>query len=1484
MMVARMKSMYILFVIFFVPASLGHTPSIQAVHVAPIDMNMGDDMRFQGWAFDIEFDGGADLALSTDPNISISTLSLDVPPGQGGDVMPPAITRQMGGSALHCPCDNCDPEGMWADACDNGGQCIWSSDPDMESHGPPSGLLPMPAVEESPSVLFAIFAGKTPEPTPLTGRYIGFKITRMHEGTGGNDDGKQHETMAKKRSTHNDGTWLQMVPPTIDPASCYVNFTDGFYADAGAVGTPPITGLTTSPNQGAPITTAATIECRASSIGRLLEEIANSTASLTATASGGGGKNAMERAMWDFASYEIRDAWRGCQALLDSFVTKGTGYHVLPGSTECTHDWQNDNAAWQDDPCCNHALLMEQCCLPTARNVSMPIITGLDAEAIGAACRTPDRSTKVLRLAIEAQGEAAKCEEKAAARGASFDVWERLNAFVQTCHEEIYGKGGSPPACRVDEDCYTTCNTHSQTCVIPWGSAEGPLLECFLDNMHSDVERHLRKKWGLKTYNTTDDFQAAFRANMQDPTCVGPEAWKYADTWESLQVEECDSHPNGPTQHCWCPHDFVDQGIHPARNIKLPPSSEHSQCVIYRWTPIGRQGAGKWDAGKAVPACPAGSNGGKGIFCLCVNPSSGKHHHHAREEGPPLEGGSGDCWLSRQVPANATACVEETRCNWNTWATNCTVNPENPDTNEFCGECHGSDCWEIGQPSSCHGWMPPADCTEEGGEPGPWGGDHCIWPDINDESTCLPALTCPPPDENDPAFQAMASMGMAHQEQWCNPACYHNVTTVPDQTTCDDVTFGDPSSGWDAHTGLCRKYDAWSRDMCLGQGNPALLWWPGRTWKRGQFETESACGEGRCNLNHGLTAAECTATAMCTQSCTSCRASNHLYTAGLCYGQVEGGNATTCMDQGGQWIEPDICVLEAIKSAGECTALQGHAWASCAAMSNDTDGACSACSMGDGEACPLPVALAGPGGLLSCHVDAWSPCANQERCETSGLCNDWDMENWHATECRNWPRNETACAAACIFAYDMTHGWPNCPWSQDGSYQWTRIGCANRTITDSDECAFRGGSWHPRATVEAECTAHGSGCEEERFWDLTSKGALECGECGGTPKPFYTWTPGAWITGSMQPLSWKTRTLEPINEWKPALNWTKLHEAMDEVVGTVMAANLKSTLMCKYNQVASALKSIACDCGVMEDGGDACYEGGSVEWTPVAEGEAFSGVERKLHLGPALVIIGTDTIDAETDSMTIQVSTIPDLEARLGAAAAAGIHGDPERRRTLTEPNEWDVVFVNDGTKHVGQVVGPVTSILAIADSTTCLKAVQGQIDVADPQFITPDFGIYNETSGTFVPRHFFDITVDLVTEGGPYYCRTFTENTALNDAAILRFNDTTNDEPSNAPTATPTTGTPTTTPTGTPTVTPTTGTPTGAPTTAVPTTPPSGLSDGAIVGISMGSVVGFGVAVAVIAYVASTAAGGGGGAASTLVSSRMRRRTRQRTLYRKHI
>lgn len=1164
--------------------------------------------------------------------VDISTLPLTSTTMDG---MPQSTLMQMGAMQLQCGCSGCD----------------FDSAPDMHQQpGPPSNLLPLPAVEDAGATLFQIMARTFDGmATPRTRHVVAVKLLRFKQ-----------RGMAE---------WMGMVPAELMLSSCRLIFTgpgsstNGVYFNNGTLDG-AMTGFAIPWRPG----------CDRLKMTALFDDMQQSLENLDAS-----GKDALQRATFDFASYQVREAWIGCRQLIDELIEVGPVNKTFPGSKHCMHPYLSPQ--WQEDPCCSDAKRFTECCVATDQTREVQGFAGVNGLAIVDNCNHPSESNAVLSRLIENELKADECEAKAKESGADFEIWEELTRFTQTCHEEIYGSNGQEPTCKIDEDCYTTCDKQRGTCTIPWDNPAPYLMDCFIDNIHPQVDRHLRRKWGLTGLSTKEEFIMAFKTNMEDPSCVGPTAWQYNEQWQGNMVPNCDGLEDC---HCW---------------DNMPP------------------------AGLKISA--------------------------AMNER--LMSNGTVCWHNQLVPADQDGCTSEQACNWQRDTVDCADNPNNPGTTHFCGECHGKECWELSQPSQCYTWVAePQHCADMGGVEGPWGPWHCVFPNMSEED-CLPATMCPPRPQltEDNKHEALG-------DRWCDSGCYSLVHTTEEEcntaamppmkrnkspwysweslvrdisqlikrepTHLDSVNRirnhlnrMDPMQGaqlhteWDNSRGACRVWNLWGQ-QCASRNDTE--WFPGRNYAPGRFETQMKCEAGRCNIDDRLNAEQCASVASCTMPCSKCRAHNWGNT--LCH-DPSIMTEMDCHNEGGQWsMYPSICAFDDLRSPAECAVRNGTLFESCEQLST------MQCSNAAAHLSSMSVA-----NYLQCYVNLWDQCETQAECEASGVCDDWELQNWHNHACFGAGSDGTAeeCVGVCILPYDMSHGWPQCSMEQG----WSRMGCIDFTITSSNDCS---GEWRSRAFTEQACQNHGSGCKERRFWQLTPKQGASCTECGGEEQSFYRWTAGQWITGEMQPLQWKMRNIESINQWQPALNWTKFHNAIDEVAASMMARNMKTMLMCKYNQVASSINLIACDCG--SNAAADCYD--QPAFVRIGETEAFHGLPTTAEFSGATVIMNEDCVSADDDSAVIGASALTDLEALIGIVLVRHAKSLGNVGKTPEQPNIYEVV-TNQYNSVVGQLVGNGIAFdgQLVQPATLCIdKGISIAID--DITYPVADFAIYNETEHSWTP------------------------------------------------------------------------------------------------------------------------------------------------------
>lgn len=331
-------------------------------------------------------------------------------------------------------------------------------------------------------------------------------------------------------------------------------------------------------------------------------------------------------------------------------MVEGPVQRTLRGTKQCFESAVG-SAAWLRDPCCNSALRWQQCCAMRAMEVTMDGMLDVNAEAVNARCREPARAAALLRGYTEREYDSEECENKAREMGADWQVQDSLMQFVRVCNEEIYGSSstGNAPPCLSDEDCYTSCDKLRGACIIPYDDPDPYLLQCYVENINESVNRTWRRDWGLTGLSSIDEFKEAFRTHLYDAQCVGPTAWMHNARWMVQSVADCtDQFDDTTTTNCWCVGS-TSQSLRHLRAIHERNRRHMSPADFER----------------------AGNH-------LLMQVRNGE---------------SPQCWVSWLEPANRDACLAEQQCNWDSAldATDCLAAAA---SSHFCGECHGSVCWD----------------------------------------------------------------------------------------------------------------------------------------------------------------------------------------------------------------------------------------------------------------------------------------------------------------------------------------------------------------------------------------------------------------------------------------------------------------------------------------------------------------------------------------------------------------------------------------------------------------------------------------------------------------------------------------------------------------------------------------------------------------------------------------------------------------------
>jgi hypothetical protein len=1190
-------------------------------------IDAGSDSSFAAVVFRVTFD--EDLYLN---DTLISDLSL-IGGGSQGD-LPQAMMAQFGTVFMTCECDGCNA----FSEC-NATHCVYGSYTEEQENGPPRQLIPLPSVTEPLFAIFSAFAGiNTDQSDPAPRNYAVVKITRnFHQQT---------------------KTWVPYVHDNFDPSLC----TIGFYNRNNS---PTSASLRTENGTDiAPLTISGFTErektCNFTALEIELEEFFEAISSIQNKTS----KDAMQQMTWKLVAYMSRDAWSGCFSMVEDFLVMGETNLTVTNDVGCRYDRSDER--WEDDPCCNQQMALETCCVPKNVTVLKETVTGINQTGIEGRCDQPEKALLLLNKYYQNTLVAVKCESQAKTRGFDFELWSYMTDFITTCNEEIYGTNDAP-TCKSNDDCYTSCDTQSSRCIVPYDDPSPYMVECFIDNMNTEMQRYLRRKWGLTASSTEEEVEEAFRDHFLDPGCVGPTGQFYNGMMTLVEVDEC-----GNIDRCFC---------------------------------------------------------------------------HSQEGG----GGEQQCFEEVYIPGNETACISDEGCNWNMLAEDEGQCENVSDTSTFCGDCRSNSCWEVTTASSCTGWVPnESECIAVGGS---YSSQYqfCSFPNLTTIANCLPPTICPDPENQ----YSNSTPRWMRQDYWCNGFCYIQEASVNASTctaaqneTANVFTVFDTNVA--SGDGVCKVYTLWGNEPCTSKG---YTWYPGKVYRSGSFDTEDKCEAGMCTINPSMNSTECASMSSCNVPCPKCRP--EFYGSTLCYSPSQ--NQSDCENMGGNYdAGNEICRFSAYLSSQDCTS-NNHTFETCEDL-NKTE--CIDCSL-DPESCRIH------SGVLQCWLNRWDSCSDQEECEGSGFCNDWELENMQNEYCRNWDNMISSnCTGSCIVAYNTSGDFPSC---NGNSVRWTRLGCQLYDVLSVEECesSVNNGTWVLRANTQQECLDHGYGCKEKRFWNRTPKNESMCNTCGGDYEALFSWRSGNWVTGSMRNLQWVERTWGPLNQWNLTLNWTKIQNTVDEVVALMMAKQMKSQFMCKYGMIAQNIKTIACLCGD-EKGTDCLNRTSDSFFVNIGEADMFSGLDANYEWGTVRVTSFNNTVSGDTDMLSITILAEPDMAGYTPDNTTDSEGGSSKSNKRMKrgksviislaeEDAESYTIVYNAVIELVGQLAGPSVVFEAgeLEGEVELCMEIDSTIAIDTETYPQPDIGMLDGENIVTLGQEAEidgDLLCGMVSESGTYY------------------------------------------------------------------------------------------------------------------------------------
>lgn len=611
----KMFSVLSIFVLF-IAGTLSISITNHTYTQAEITLNGGQKMKLVLFAVDFNqkvFLNGTDVA-----SLPLTPVNI------GQSIFPRSMTMQMGATVLRCPCSGCGSSQF--PEC-NATVCSYSSIPQM-SNGPPTSLLPLPAVKEPVYIIFSVMAGKD--------------VTSL------NPQALENRTMVGKIKEFYDpalGSWVSLVPPSLDPSQCILEFSS--------------TGNSTFTNQSGnkigPLSTSGPFvefkgPCNSTEYRNIALQLFDSIANMSLATS----SDLVQNQAWALAAYMARDAWLSCTRLAEDLLVYELTNRTLTGDQSC--HYTTDQPEWALDPCCNSRLNYDQCCVPRVVQIQEEAVVGFDQQKVVARCGSPDKANLVLSQYVLNSQQAELCDDQAKRNGYDVGAWDTVMRFVTTCNQDIFGTGG-PPSCKTNDDCWTRCDATLGQCVIPWDDLETPLTNCFVQTMDAELQRYLRKKWGLTAQANTTEFLNVFRTNMLNPGCKGPNSWLYNGYWNSSIVFNCTL---GDT-NCSC---FVNGGQNVCQTTTYVPPNQ-AGCLAEQacnWVNWPTQPNATYCAAKTPsPFCGDchGSCYDRTVLSTCsipwINTQGCLNRGGTPQQGNPM-------WCTLSQGSNNTQCIPSGLC------------------------------------------------------------------------------------------------------------------------------------------------------------------------------------------------------------------------------------------------------------------------------------------------------------------------------------------------------------------------------------------------------------------------------------------------------------------------------------------------------------------------------------------------------------------------------------------------------------------------------------------------------------------------------------------------------------------------------------------------------------------------------------------------------------------------------------------------------
>ncbi|EQC34254.1 hypothetical protein SDRG_08456 [Saprolegnia diclina VS20] len=560
---------------------------------------------------------------------------------------------------------------------------------------------------------------------------------------------------------------------------------------------------------------------------------------------------------------------------------------------------------------------------------------------------------------------------------------------------------------------------------------------------------------------------------------------------------------------------------------------------------------------------------------------------------------SAGCCNTTTVVANETACLAPTICtNQLVAAANCA------DPTPFCAKCAGNVCSSVTQWPSCTLAVGSSNaCASAGGN---WDATAKVCNAIVNSTMvgtdCLRSDVCPSATDVG-AFYAPFGVVPQYPRRavTCQRGCYLPSVTTP--ATCTATAnykwLQDHANGH----GICMTVTTAANCNTLG----GTFLSASRTFFPGAFTTSAMCAEGNCVGSprvDGWSAAQCTSSsswASCTMACSTCavptssplaaQGSAACFSTDASYCTSLGYSSTPCMDM-------------SANSTTACAALTSATWRTCSSYASAT----TCVNTTDVYAT-----------MLGCRWTS-GPCTDAVSCASQGSCNDGPDGRRKVCLDAGWTYGDTCKAkittglnqvsVATCSQCQTTVGVCVAPASGSGCATPEKVhprGCRVDGIATAAACATAGGSWVTPATTQSACVST-LGCLEPGATTLSMKNATQCTKCGGSLKPWYTWTSGVWAPAYVEAYTWQAggTTLVSANAYKPTLSLQLLGQVLQGPIAKRVARLQKTKALLQYNGMTDVLSKLACACG--RSANSACFSTpASANATLTSQSQIFCG-------------------------------------------------------------------------------------------------------------------------------------------------------------------------------------------------------------------------------------------------------------------------------------